>query len=360
MTQHFSPESLAAVYRGSLAAAGLCPDQAALAAEGLLYADLRGIDSHGAVNLHRIYLPKLRRGDIDPTATPRRTHREGQISVFDGRQAIGFACGAAAMDAALADAATGGCGVACVRNATHAGAMGFYLDRAIAQGCVAVAATNLGGQALVAPPGAARPLVGTNVLAIGLPAGTEQPFVLDMSTAAVSTGKVRAAARRRESIPAGWLFGLDGADVTDPAALDQGLARLAPLGGRASWYKGFGLALACELLCSTLAAAAAAPVSALEGAAGADTDIGLFFIAIKPPALARAPEFGVRVDAILGALRQTGEADGGPLGYPGLIEAKVRAQRVHSGIPIDPEVAGELRVTAAALGLAFEPLPEAE
>jgi LDH2 family malate/lactate/ureidoglycolate dehydrogenase len=356
MTPHFSPETLAGLYRASLTSAGLRPDHAALAAEGLLYADLRGIDSHGAVNLNRIYLPKLRRGDIDPTATPRRSHREGQVSVFDGRRAIGFACGAAAIDAALADAATGGCGVACVRNATHAGAMGFYLERALAQGCVAIAATNLGAQALIAPPGAAQAVLGTNVLAIGLPADSQPPFVLDMSTAAVSTGKVRTAARRGETIPAGWLFGPDGGDVTDPAALDQGRAQLAPLGGRASWYKGFGLALACELLCSTLSAAAAAPMAALDGTGSADADIGLFFVALKPPGLAGAQTFTARVDAILGALGEIPGADGGPLDYPGSIEARVQACRARTGIPVDRAVAEELYATASALGLAFDPI----
>jgi LDH2 family malate/lactate/ureidoglycolate dehydrogenase len=355
MSQHVRPETLHALYRGSFTAAGLSRGQADVSADGLLYADLRGIDSHGAVNLNRIYLPKLRAGEIDPSAAPRPSHRDGRVTVFDGHRAIGFACGSAAMDAAVADAEAVGCGVACVRNATHAGAMGYYLERALARGCIAIAATNLGGQALVAPPGAARPLVGTNVLAIGFPARDEPPFVLDMSTAAVSTGKVRTNARRGGTIPAGWLFARDGGDVTDPAALDRGDAFLAPLGGRASWYKGYGLALACELLCSTLAAAASAPEAANLGNEGADADIGLFFTAIRPPALGGAGDLFDRVDAVLGAVRQVAGADGAPLSYPGAVEARVRAHRARVGIPLDAEVARALETTAASLGLPFAP-----
>lgn len=329
---------------------GLRDTQADIATEGLFYADINGIDSHGAVNLARIYVSKLFSGEIVVDAEPCLAEVEGSVAVVNGARAIGFASAAFAMDQAIDMAERMGSASVGLRYATHAGVLGFYVQRAVDRGLIGIAATNLGTQAIVAPPGTNRPIVGTNVLTFGIPANTMPPFILDMSTAAVSTGKIRVAARRGEMIPPGWLFTPSGEDVTDPSALDRGEALLAPIGGRGSWYKGFGLALFCELICSALTGAASAPVAATQADTGHDTNhdtnIGLWFLVIRPPVLAGLGSFTERVDQILQAV-----IDGGDLTYPGKLEHETSKQRFANGIPIDDEVYQALTELATEMNI---------
>ncbi|MBW4718450.1 Ldh family oxidoreductase [Saccharothrix obliqua] len=325
---------------------GVPPDRAATAAEALCHGDLTGVTSHGLVNLTRLYLPLLESGRADPAADMVVTADLGASVHADARRALGLWSAAQAVDLAAARAARHGIGMVSLRGATHIGCAGFHAARAVPHGMVGLVTSNCGGQRIAPPPGGSRPVLGTNPLALACPAGDRHPFVLDMSTTVVPTGRVRAAAREGRDIPPGWLAAADGTPVTDPTAFDRGEARLLWLGGspETGAHKGFGLGLLVEVLSALVSGAALGPAS--EG--DADDDIGVLALAVAPDLL--RPGFAADADRLFGALLDCPPVDGGePVSYPGRPEAeRARWRRAH-GVPLPDELYEELRGLAPDL-----------
>ncbi|CAL9486468.1 2,3-diketo-L-gulonate reductase [Actinosynnema sp. ALI-1.44] len=265
--------TLLSTVTGVFADRGVPPDRARVAARALCHGDLTGVSSHGLVNLTRLYLPLLSSGRADPAADMLVTADLGACVHADARRALGLWSAAQAVDLAAARAARHGVGLVSLRGATHIGCAGFHAARAVEHGMVGLVASNCGGQRIAPPPGGREPLLGTNPLALACPAGERHPFVLDMSTTVVPTGRVRAAAREGREVPPGWLADEAGGPVTDPAAFDRGEARLLWLGGspETGAYKGFGLGLLVEVLSALVPGAALGPAgggSAGGGSAG--------------------------------------------------------------------------------------------
>ncbi|MFB9798998.1 Ldh family oxidoreductase, partial [Streptomonospora salina] len=240
-----------------LTAHGLPAERARPAAEALCYGDLCGHPSHGTANLTRIYLPALAEGRMDPHAEPVTRTDHGASVLVDARRAPGLWHAGTAVDTAVERAQRHGVGLVSVRGATHFGCAGHHAARAAERGTIGIVAANCGRQRIAPPPGGLAPLLGTNPLSVAAPAVPGYPFVLDMSTTAAPTGRVREAARAGRDVPAGWLADSGGAPVTDAAAFDRGEAHLQWLGAGADThsggaYKGFGLGLAVEVLAALL------------------------------------------------------------------------------------------------------------
>ncbi len=223
-------ETLRAAVAAYFTGRGLPPDRADRAATALCYGDLTGMDSHGVFNLPRLYAPLLDSGRADPSAEPRVLTDTGPCALVDHRRALGLWAASDAMDEAVARARAFGVGVVSVRGGTHFGCAGVHALRAAEQGLVGVVASNCGGQRIARPPLGAAALLGTNPLSVAAPALDGHPFVLDMSTTVVPTGRVRTAASRGLPVPEGWLTDDTGRPVTDPAAYDRGEAWLGWLG----------------------------------------------------------------------------------------------------------------------------------
>ncbi|RRQ76793.1 lactate dehydrogenase [Streptomyces griseofuscus] len=328
---------------------GIPDARARLAADALCHGDLTGLDSHGVFNLGRLYLPLLAAGRCDPRAEPQTVTDLGACAVVDARRALGLWAAAEAMDDAVARASRHGIGLVSVRGATHFGCAGFHAVRAAHAGMIGVVASNCGGQRIARPPGGAVAMLGTNPLSVAAPALDGHPFLLDMSTTVAPTGKVRAAARRGEPVPAGWLEDAAGAPVTDPAAFDRGEAFLRWLGGsaRTGVHKGFGLGIAVELLAAVVSGAAVGPApAALEGDGrphGSDDDIGFFLLAVAPQVLRPDADIADTTRSLFGALTDCPPVcDGEPVRYPGWWEAELAAERRREGIPLPPHLYEEL------------------
>jgi LDH2 family malate/lactate/ureidoglycolate dehydrogenase len=344
------------------AARGLPAGRARAAAEALCHGDLTGVTSHGLVNLTRLYLPLFDEGRVTPDAEPVIIADSGATVLLDARRALGLWAAGAAMDIAVARAAAHGVGFVWVRGGTHLGCAGHHAVRAVRHGMVGLVLSNCGRQRIARPPGGLRAMLGTNPLSVAAPAGPHPPFVLDMSTTVVPTGRVRAAARASRQIPTRWLADRDGAAVTDPAAFDRGDAHLLWLGGEPDTgaYKGYGLALVVEVLGALLAGAGLGPAhEALDGdggPSGRDDDIGYLVAAIAPP----RPAGDVAYDAaaLFGALLACPPArPDEPVRYPGWLEHEHARVNLRQGVPLDPARYDELRNLAAETGLE---LPAAE
>ncbi|GLZ31837.1 malate dehydrogenase [Lentzea sp. NBRC 105346] len=323
------PTLLAAVTR-VFTARGMPPDRAGVAAEALCHGELTGVTSHGLVNLTRLYLPLFDSGRTDPAAEMVIETDLGACVLADARRTLGLWSASQAMELACARAARRGIGLVSLRGTTHIGCAGYHAARAAAHGMVGLVAANCGGQRIARPPGGSAPMLGTNPLALACPAGDRHPFVLDMSTTVVPTGRIRAAARENRPVPAGWLASDDGEAVTDPAAFDRGEAHLLWLGSapETGAYKGFGLGLLVEVLAALVPGAA---LGALSGDGSLDDDIGVFTLAIAPSVL--RPGFGADASQLFGAvLGWPAVAD--PVTYPGWHEGERAAWRREHGVPL--------------------------
>lgn len=328
---------------------GLPSHRARIAAAALCHGDLQGFDSHGVFNLSRLYLPLFSSGRVDPAAEPEILTDTGACAVVDSRRALGLWSAAEAMDNAIERAGQHGIGLVSVRDATHFGCAGFHAARAAEQGMIGIVASNCGGQRIARPPLGALPMLGTNPLAVAAPALADHPFMLDMSTTVVPTGKVRTAASRGETIPPGWLTDDAGNPVTDPTAFDRGMAHLGWLGGspETGAYKGYGLGLVVELLAALLPGANLGPApEALHGDGrphGRDDGIGFFVLAIAPDLLRPDGNFGADAHTMFATLASCPPAVQGDLvRYPGWWEAERALERHRRGVPIAAHLHREL------------------
>ncbi|AXB48009.1 Ldh family oxidoreductase [Amycolatopsis albispora] len=328
---------LLAFTAGEFTRRGVPSHRARLAAEALVYADLHGLGSHGLANLKPLYLKQFDEGRIVADAEPAVVSDLGACAVLDAQRALGLWAAAEAMDSAVERAEWHGIGLVSVRGATHFGSAGFHARRAARAGMVGVVMSNCGNQRIARPPGGTVPMLGTNPLSVAAPALPRRPFVLDMSTTVVPTGRVRAAARDGLPVPPGWLADDEGRPVTDPAAFDHGQAHLQWLGGRPETgaYKGFGLGLVVELLAASLSGAGHGPSpAAVAGDRGRDDDIGFFMLAIAP----QLADFTLDVRTMFGALL----ACPGTVRYPGWPEAELAETNLRAGVPLATPVHADL------------------
>src|SRR5258705_6437123 len=223
---------------------GLSPQNARLTAENLIFANLRGVDSHGVIRM-KIYAERLRAGGFKPKAQPKVVSNRESAALIDGRHGVGQVAATAAMKLAIAKAKKTGAAVVSVKNSNHFGASAFYAMRALEHGMIGFASTNAGPT--MAPTGGREGRLGNNAMAIAVPAGKCPPIVLDMATGAVAWGKIFVAQQEKRKIPATWALDKYGAATDDPnAAAHQGL--IQPFGG----YKGYGLSLLIDILTGVL------------------------------------------------------------------------------------------------------------
>jgi len=225
---------------------GAADGEAAIQAAMLVEGDLRDHHSHGVRRL-TVLIGRMRSGMIVPGGRPEFDWRTDAVLAVDGARGFGPVVAEQAIDAIVNRARTTGIALAAVRNANHLGMLAIYVERIAAAGQIGIALTT--SEALVHPWGGVRAMVGTNPIGIGVPtAGL--PLIVDMSTAAVSVGKILDHAARGLPIPAGWAVDAEGRSTTDAAAAAAGA--VSPFGGP----KGYALGLALEALVATLSGTA--------------------------------------------------------------------------------------------------------
>jgi LDH2 family malate/lactate/ureidoglycolate dehydrogenase len=331
-----------------LSHAGLAEDSAGTVIDNLLFAEQRGVRTHGLMRLD-VYLRRMRAGGIDVHASPRIDLDTGATCVVDCDGGPG-ACGAAYV-ARLAGERAAAHGIAAVigRNSNHFGSAGYYAGLIADAGAVGVVASN--GDSIMSVPGGGRPVLGTHPLAIAVPAEVDglRPL-LDMATSEASYGKLLVASRAGAAIPPTWAVDADGAPTTDA---DAGLAgALLPAAGP----KGFGLAFMIDLLIALGSDQASPEVGALYGADDTPQGVGMIALAIARDRLLEESAYTARVARLMGAVRasrQDGHLLGTPL-VPGEPEARA-ADEAGEVVRIDGELLPTLREIAEHASV---PLPE--
>ncbi len=320
-----SPEEEHAVIAEALVRHGATPGDADLQAATLVEGDLRGHASHGIRRLP-VLAGRLAAGLAVSGVELGTEWRTESALVVDGRRALGPVAAHRALDLLLDRAATTGIALASIHNAGHVGMLAPYLERIVATGNAGLALTV--SEALVHPWGGATAMVGTNPIGVGIPTLAE-PFILDMSTAEVSMGKILDHAGRGVPIPLGWAIGPDGEPTTDAAEAAKGA--IAPFGGA----KGYALGLAIEALVGVLAG------SAFGRDVHGTLDVehpptkGDLFIVFSLDALGATGSLA-GLTRYFDAVRENGGA--APVAIPGDRARAERAARNTAGIPLDAAV----------------------
>lgn len=322
-----------------LTAGGFTPDDADQTADLLVWANLRGVDSHGVLRIPR-YVEMLQTGILVSGGAIETVSQRGSVCLLDG----GKCPGAVGMNAAVAKAAelarAQGLGWCAVRRISHAGAVGYFTGALARQGLVGLAMT--ASKPLMTYHGAKGEALSTNPLSIAVPVPEGEPIVLDMSTASVALGKIMAARENGRAIPEGWGVDAEGQGTTDPARV----AALLPMAGA----KGSGLSLMIELLTSVLAG------NPVIGPVLAGTKKGGFnglVLAIDPAAFGDPRDFLQNVAQLAGQIHALPPAPGAEaVLLPGERGGLIARERASGGIPLAGGTAANLAALASRLGVA--------
>ena len=286
-----SLDALQTLASSALSRAGANPTMANATARALVYADARGLASHGVSRVPQ-YATHLQNGRADGTAEPQVLRRKGAAILVDARCGLAFPACALAVNEAISRARELGVGFAGIANSHHFGAAAYHLESVGQAGLVGLALGN--SPAAMAAAGGRRPLFGTNPIAAVFPRRDRAPLMVDLSLSETARGKLMVAAKAGQAIPLGWALDREGAPTTDPKAGLEG--SMVPMGGT----KGAMLALVVELLVTALTGANMGfEASSFFVDEGNQPRIGQAFLVIDPEALAGRSVFFDRVEALI-------------------------------------------------------------
>ncbi|MFZ9374077.1 MAG: malate/lactate/ureidoglycolate dehydrogenase [Burkholderiaceae bacterium] len=348
MAHRIAADALRANASALLRAAGSAAAEAQQVAEHLVLANLSGHDSHGVGMLPR-YVDAVLEGGLKPNQSAQVLLDTGALLRVDGQRGYGQVIGAQAMELAMARARQHGSCILSVANAHHLARIGHYAEMAVAQGLVSIHFVNVLSRPIVAPFGGGDGRFGTNPCCIGIPMAGREPFVLDFATSRVAQGKMRVAHNEGRRVEPGLLIDERGQPTTDPGVVvvpqpGGGLGALLPFGE----HKGYGLALACELLGGALAGGGTwhrAPDAARA------VINGMFAIVIDPERLGTREAFEREARAFADWLRESPAVDDDGVQLPGEPERRARAERSAHGIVIDDGTWAEIVQSGAKVGM---------
>lgn len=319
-------------------------------ANSLVEADLRGISSHGVARL-KAYIERVRAGLMEAVSNIQVLKRNPSTLLLDGGNGFGAIGAIRATSEAIYMAKTTGVGLSLVRNTNHFGIAAYYINKIAEEKLIGVAISNT--PPAMSPVGGKKAKVGTNPLAIAVPALSYDPVILDMATSVVAKGKIRLAAKKGESIPRGWALDENGEETIDPQAALAG--SLVGVGG----YKGVGLSLMIELLTGVLTGGAWAEqlleVTNLKGPSGTSFAI----CALNPEQFVGTEAYLQRVDSVIESWHSTPAVNANEKVFvPGELEFGRRHEALVSGIVLSEGTVQDLRDIGSACGVNFsvEPL----
>lgn len=336
-----------------------CPeDQAALATESLLRADLRGVDSHGVARLSGyVRLWEAKRVNSQPKI--KIVHESPSTAVVDGDAGLGLVVAPRAMEIAILKAKNAGTGWVAVKNSNHFGIAGHHAMMALPHDMIGMAMTN--ASPLVAPTFSVERLLGTNPIAVAIPADKQPAFVADFATTTAANGKLEILQRKEKEAPLGWIQKKDGAPSSNPNELKEGGA-LIPLGSDREHgsHKGFCLGAWVDIFSAVLSGANYGPwvppfVSFLAPPADpVGEGIGHFFGAMRIDAFRPAAEFKNHMDNWISRFRSAKTIEREEkLIIPGDPEREFEIDRMKNGIPLNEKVILDLKELSEKFKIEF-------
>ena len=323
---------------------GVTPEDALLAADVQVLADLRGVDSHGVSNMLKSYITGYQEGSINPRPNWKVVRETPSTATVDSDKGLGTIITPKAMDIAIQKAKNVGVGMVTIGNARHLGMASYHAMLALPHDMIGICMTSCPPQVL--PTFGAEPRLGTNPIAIAVPAKNEPPFVFDVATSSVAVNKIRIAARLGAEIPGGWMAREDGSPI-----MESGLApekfTLLPLGAdrEGGSHKGYGFSCMVDILAGVLTGFG-------YGAVPGRPNFGHMVAAYSIDAFTDVEPFKAEMDEWLQMMKSTKPAPGHDrVLVAGQPEAEVEVVRRDEGIPLHPDVADWIRDTCGEMSV---------
>ncbi len=352
-TRRYPVAAMVAFSRDALKACGVSDADADAAARLMIEADVTGFDAHGIFRLG-FYVSNLKEGRVNPKAAIKVLRRSPATALIDGDNGIGHLVVSYAANLAIELARGSGIGWVGMRNSNHAGAASIYAEIPLAQGMIGMyAAVSTANH--MAPWGGAEALLGTNPIAIAIPAGKEAPVVLDIATSVASFGTIRQYALAGKPMPDGWVVNsATGKPINDARKVAEGV--LLPIGD----HKGSGLALIIGLLAGVLNGAAFGhDVLDMTKPADRPSNTGQFVMALDVARFLPPQQFAAEVDRHLHDLRTSKPLPGfDVVRLPGEDRRRRRDDRTRNGVALPAGLVKQLDELAAKL--AIQPLGSRE
>ncbi|WP_216851356.1 Ldh family oxidoreductase, partial [Acidisphaera sp. L21] len=342
----YSADALRQFAARAFTAVGLPDDDAAAVAGLMVEADLVGADAHGIFRLPQ-YIRRIEGGAVNRTPNITVNRTAAATALVDGDNGMGHLVMSQAAATAVDLARESGVGWVGVRRSNHAGPASLYAAMPVTHGMVSLYSAVANANHM-APWGGNELLLGTNPLAIGIPAGDGPPVLLDIATTVVSYGTIKNYVLQGKTMPAGWMIDrATGVSLTDSARSGEGT--LLPIGG----YKGAGLSMVLGLLAGTLnGAAIGRQVVDFNADDHSATNTGHFIVALDIARFLDPAVFAAGVLAHLNELRESGRLPGVEIiRLPGDERARRRERRVQEGVPIVPALQSKLEELGRDLGI---------
>ncbi len=336
-----------------------CPGaEADIASKTLVSADLRGVDSHGVARLSD-YVRLWEADRINPTPDIKIAHESPSTAVVDGDAGLGLVVGPKAMRIAMKKADQVGTGWVSVKNSNHFGIAGYHAMLALDEDMIGISMTN--ASPLVAPTWSKEPLLGTNPIAVAIPAGEEPAFVADFATTTAAYGKLEILQREKKDAPLGWIQDKDGHPSTNSFELKNG-GSLLPLGSDREHgsHKGYCLGSIVDIFSAVLSGASYGPwvrpfVSFLPVADNMPGEgIGHFLGALRVDAFQPKEHFKSQMDHWIKRFRSATPVDGQKsVLVPGDPERMIAEERINTGFDILKPVENDLKALAEKFEIEF-------
>lgn len=324
---------------------GMPADDAAKAAEVLVYADIRGIETHGVSNMLRSYVAAFGQGGINPTPKPKIIREMPAAATLDSDGGHGLVIGPLAMNMAIERAKIYGIGTITANNGRHFGAAAYHAAMALEHGMIGVSMTTGGMRVL--PVDGSKPMFGLNPIAIAVPTNSEAPFIFDASMSSVAGNKIALAKRLGVDVAAGWISGADGVPIMEESPVPDEFFMLPTGGSRENGaHKGASMGMWVEIMCGLLGATGAGPNR--EGGAAHH------FIAYNVEAFTDLEQFKNDMDIYMNEIKNTPPVPGKErVVYAGLPEHEEEIERRENGIPYHPEVIDWFRGITGELDISW-------
>lgn len=325
------PDELRRFVSSLLASVGMSVEHADQAADTLVTADLRGVPTHGVSSMLRGYLRGLRRGWINAKPEMRVVSERVSSATIDCDRGLGVSLAPRAMEMAIDKARETGVGVIAMRNAYHLGMAAYHALLACRQDMIGICMTAT--PPAVVPPNGSELRLGTNPIAVAVPAGRMHPFVFDASTSVVAASRLQVPKRTGATIPGNWLADAEGRVIREEGPVPEEY-KLLPFGGSPEMgsHKGFALGMIVEIMCSLLA-------GALPAGMDRRSPFNHFVAAYDIAAFTPVDEFKHRMDDWLAAIEATPPAPGcDAVRTPGQGSTAAEAENAQEGIPLRPDV----------------------
>jgi LDH2 family malate/lactate/ureidoglycolate dehydrogenase len=320
-------------------------------AEVMVWADMRGVASHG-ISMLLNYDVLRAKNKVTFAAEPTLVRETPVSALVDGNANLGYVPARYSIELAIAKAKASGMGIVAVRNSMHFGACGFYAEAAVDAGLIGMVMTTT-SNVCVAPTGGAEAKLGTDPIAFCAPAEDGDFFLLDMATTTVAGGKIRNLAVENLPCPPGWILDPHGLPSTEPKDVYGGAGFMTSLGGakETAGYKGYGLAVMVNILSACLSGASLVADPMHAKTPGKGNDIGHFFLALDPGLFRDPDDFRADVSKFLALLRSTKAIDAGEkVMVAGDPERAKLAKREKDGIDVPKGLTAKLKAIAAEAG----------